>query len=111
GGRVDAADQDGHESWCDGISEVVRQMPSVSPADAVAHAVAAARELFEEAGVLLARSSRDGSFVSLSDDGSQRRFTSHRSDVHAGRRTLRAILDEEELRLALDALVSFAHWV
>jgi hypothetical protein len=47
----------------------------------------------------------------LSDDGSQRRFTSHRSDVHAGRRTLRAILDEEELRLALDALVSFAHWV
>src|SRR3954469_10131484 len=55
GGRVDAADRDGDRVWCDGVDHAVAQLPAVEPVDAVAYHVAAARELFEEAGVLLAR--------------------------------------------------------
>jgi len=61
--------------------------------------VAAARELFEEAGVLLAATrTRD-------------HFVQDRADLHEGRVTLRAIVEREGLRLSLDALVLFAHWV
>ena len=55
GGRVDKADRDGDDGWCDGIAHAAGQLPELPPADAVAYHVAAARELFEEAGVLLAR--------------------------------------------------------
>src|SRR5262249_11739919 len=58
GGRVDAADNDGSDAWCDGVAEAARQLPGVDRAQAVAYHVAAARELFEEAGVLLARDRR-----------------------------------------------------
>jgi hypothetical protein len=34
-----------------------------------------------------------------------------RSDVHAGTRSFRSVVEGESLRLALDALVLFAHWV
>src|SRR5205085_7736158 len=39
------------------------------------------------------------------------RFKEARSAVHSGRLTLRALAEREGLRLALDALVLFAHWV
>ena len=68
------------------------------------------RELFEEAGVLVARRAAGG-FVSLADGGSHQRFMDHRAAVHARSRTLRAIAEGESLRVALDALLLFAHWV
>jgi 8-oxo-dGTP pyrophosphatase MutT (NUDIX family) len=110
GGRVDAGDHDADSRWCDGIDEAARQLSGLPEADALAYHVAAARELFEEAGVLLARSPRNG-FVSLAGAAAHDRFMSYRHDVHDGRRTLRAVVEEEHLRLALDALVTFAHWV
>jgi hypothetical protein len=79
-------------------------------AEALAFHVAASRELFEEAGVLLARNAA-GDFVALARQDDQERFKHHRQDVHSGHRTLRAIVEEEGLRLAVDALVAFAHWV
>ena len=54
GGRVDAADRDGEPSWCDGIDHAAAQLADIDRAQAIAYHVAAARELFEEAGVLLA---------------------------------------------------------
>lgn len=99
GGRVDAADLDGDASWCDGIEGAAAQLPGVDRSVAIAYHVAAARELFEEAGVLLAQTAtRD-------------HFLQDRADVHAGRTTLRAVVEREGLRLALDALVPLAHWV
>lgn len=109
GGRVDAADGDGDEGWCDGIAHAARQLDTLSPAEAVAYHVAAARELFEEAGVLLARDAR-GAFVPLAG-ADRERFKHDRTNVHEGRTRLRAVLEREHLRLALDALVLFAHWV
>ena len=110
GGRVDAADHDGDETWCDGIPNAEKQLNTLTVAEAVAYHVAAARELFEEAGVLLARDA-SGAFVSLAGADDHARFARARHDVHGGRTTLRALVEREHLRLALDALVLFSHWV
>ena len=111
GGRVDASDGElASGSWCDGLDHAARQLPALPAPDAVAFHVAAVRELFEEAGVLLARSTA-AEFVSLADDSAQRRFSAYRSAVHGGNRTLRAIAEGESLRIALDALLLFSHWV
>jgi 8-oxo-dGTP pyrophosphatase MutT (NUDIX family) len=110
GGRVDDADHDGSESWCDGLAHARAQLAALDAQAAVAFHVAAARELFEEAGVLLARTP-DGHFVSLAGDDVHARFKAYRGDVHAGRITLRDLVQREGLRLTLDTLVLFAHWV
>jgi 8-oxo-dGTP pyrophosphatase MutT (NUDIX family) len=110
GGRVDAADQDVADSWCDGIAHAIAQLPDMKREDAAAYHVAAVRELFEEAGVLLARSA-NGQTVSLAGADDHARFLKYRHDVHDGHATLRAIVEREGLRLALDALLLFAHWV
>jgi 8-oxo-dGTP pyrophosphatase MutT (NUDIX family) len=111
GGRVDEADHDvADPSWCDGLDHARHQVDALPPREAVAFHVAAARELFEEAGVLLARDTR-GRFVSLAGAADHERFMRYRADVHAGALALRAIANGESLRLALDVLVHFAHWV
>ena len=110
GGRVDAADRAADASWCDGLDVAEQQLSALPVADARAYYVAAARELFEEAGVLLART-RSGAFVSLAGGDMHDRFKRYREAVHSVAGSLRAILDREGLRLALDALVLFAHWV
>ena len=99
GGRVDTADRDGGPSWCDGVDYAATQLPDIDRVEAIAYHVAAARELFEEAGVLLANTP------------TREHFVADRADLHGGRATLRAIVEREGLRLALDALVLFAHWV
>jgi 8-oxo-dGTP pyrophosphatase MutT (NUDIX family) len=110
GGRVDAADGDADESWCDGIPHATIQLDGLEKSEAVAYHVAAARELFEEAGVLLARQP-GGDFVSLVGAADHERLKQDRVRVHDARTTLRAVIERERLRLALDALVLFAHWV
>ena len=110
GGRVDESDNDGSESWCDGLPHARSQLPTLDHKAAVAYHVAAARELFEEAGVLLARDA-SGRFVSLTGDDAHARFKTYRLDVHDGRTTLRAVVERERLRLALDTLVLFSHWI
>jgi 8-oxo-dGTP pyrophosphatase MutT (NUDIX family) len=111
GGRVDPADRDTADAgWCDGLDAAVQQLPGLALAEAIAYHVAAARELFEEAGVLLARD-ESGRFVSLSGPDDRARFKDHRLAVHAGRRPLRDVIESEGLRLTLGALVVYAHWV
>ena len=110
GGRVDDGDRSADERWCDGVVEAGAKLPGVAAADALAFHIATARELFEEAGVLLARDGT-GQYVSLADRADHDRFKAHRDELNAGRRTLREIVEAERLRLALDALVHYAHWV
>ena len=110
GGAVDQTDYDADDSWCDGLTGATRQLSDIPGEEAAAHHVAAARELFEEAGVLLARDAQ-GRFVSLAGQDPQLRFTHYRRRVHNGELPLRTMLEREHLRLALDALIHFAHWV
>jgi 8-oxo-dGTP pyrophosphatase MutT (NUDIX family) len=114
GGRVDAADREiADAAWCDGIDWASSQLTPLPSADRIAHHVAAARELFEEAGVLLARD-RSGHFVTTTTGAGEAedvRFKRHRHDVHAGRHTLRDVVVAEGIRLALDSLIVCGHWV
>jgi len=109
GGRVDPDDRIADaRAMADGGEAAAARMPDVSPEHAVAHSVAALRELFEEAGVLLAR--RNGRIVTIDGD-SPNRFAAHRHSLLAGTSSFAGILGAEGLRLALDELTYFAHWV
>ena len=73
--------------------------------------IAAVRESFEEAGVLLARTT-DGAALRLDDDPElEARFARHRAALHDGRRSLLQILEEEDLVLCLDHVHYVAHWI
>jgi 8-oxo-dGTP pyrophosphatase MutT (NUDIX family) len=110
GGRVDAADRSTDETWCDGLDRARAAWPDLEPAEAVAYHVAALRELFEEAGVLLARD-RTGRMVAEGDDAITARLTASRAAIHSGETDLGAVMRAEGLRLVLDALQPLAHWV
>jgi 8-oxo-dGTP pyrophosphatase MutT (NUDIX family) len=109
GGRVDPADAGAADvSWCDGLD--IAEHLSMPPATAVAHRLAALRELFEEAGVLLARDT-PRHFVSLAEPAVRERFAQYRHDVHAGTISLKTLATRERVRVSLDALVPFARWI
>ena len=73
--------------------------------------VAAARESFEEAGVLLARHA-DGTPVRFDHHPEvEARFDEHRRALRAGTRTLLDVLLAEELVLAVDEVRYFSHWI
>lgn len=70
--------------------------------------VGALRELYEEAGILLAYR-RD---VPLTIEPKAReRFAAYRAELQTGATTLANVAAREGLRLATDALVYWAHWI
>ena len=72
--------------------------------------IAAIRECFEEAGVLLARTTT-GTTVRFDDPVSHERFTGYRHVVHAGERSMTSVLTAENLVAQSDELLWVAHWV
>jgi 8-oxo-dGTP pyrophosphatase MutT (NUDIX family) len=80
------------------------------PSGGLAYWVAAIRESFEEAGLLLAYD-RTGAVVDLHDPEMAPRFAVHRAAVDSGERRLVDVCREEGLRLAVDALHYFARWI
>jgi 8-oxo-dGTP pyrophosphatase MutT (NUDIX family) len=72
--------------------------------------VAAIRESFEEAGLLLAREA-DGSLVSFAEPERARTFDAHRRAVDTGVADLRTVCAQEGLTLATDAMEHFSRWV
>jgi len=105
GGRVDEADADCDSAWCDFPG--TGTLPDTPP---LAFRVAALRELFEEAGLLLARDHK-GQLVTIDGDEVRARFDRYRDEIHSGQTTFRAVVEREGLRLALDAIVPFARWL
>ena len=74
------------------------------------HHVAAIRELFEEAGILLARR-RGGGTLTVSKREDADRFLHYRVALAEGSITLGDVVEREGLELDADALVMFAHWL
>jgi 8-oxo-dGTP pyrophosphatase MutT (NUDIX family) len=118
GGRVDAGDDMPEvERFCDGVGAAATRMSDLPAGTAIAHHVAAVRELFEEAGILLAR--HGNTIVDLDDDAGEPQATTsrrgrwhhYRQQLAAGTIALSEIAARERVRLALDELAYFTHWV
>lgn len=71
--------------------------------------VAAIRECFEEAGILLA--SGPGGPVAFDDPLVGRRFEEHRRRLNAGQVGLLEILEAESLQLDVGGIGYFSHWI
>jgi 8-oxo-dGTP pyrophosphatase MutT (NUDIX family) len=76
----------------------------------LAYYVACLRELFEEAGLLIACDER-GKAARLSDPASISRLAASRREVNAGTLSFIEMLDREDLLLDLRGLEYVAHWV
>ncbi|MHB8378567.1 MAG: NUDIX hydrolase [Acidimicrobiales bacterium] len=72
--------------------------------------VACLRELFEEAGLLIACDD-EGRTVPFTDPGDVARVAGHRRAVNAGEIDFLSMMDDEGLRLDLRGLEYVAHWV
>ncbi len=70
--------------------------------------VAALRELFEEAGALIARRSGSSQAVTSAD---LPRFAAYRDALNQKTLTLRGVAETEGLTLETDALLHWAHWI
>jgi 8-oxo-dGTP pyrophosphatase MutT (NUDIX family) len=71
--------------------------------------VAAARETFEEAGLVLAR--RRGTEAMLDAAAAHRLVDRYRAELLAGTTTFLDVVRREDLVLATDLMVPFAHWI
>jgi 8-oxo-dGTP pyrophosphatase MutT (NUDIX family) len=76
----------------------------------LAYYVACLRELFEEAGLLIACGA-NGEPVDLSDPTVMKRMATHRRNLNAGSLTFLEVLRTEDLVLDLRGLSYVAHWV
>lgn len=111
GGAVDEADRHADlEAVCAGRSDDQASALLGVDRGGLAYWVAAIRECFEEAGVLLAYGP-DGEVMSFADDETARRFHAHRQAVDTGGTRLLEVCDVEGLRLAVDRIHYFSHWI
>jgi 8-oxo-dGTP pyrophosphatase MutT (NUDIX family) len=108
GGAVDRADAAGEVyARCMGLDDTAASRRLGVAADGLAYWIAAIRESFEEAGLLLARA-EGGQPVERAQAAELAR---HRKAVAAGELAFDALLRDAGLTLALDELVYFAHWI
>jgi 8-oxo-dGTP pyrophosphatase MutT (NUDIX family) len=111
GGALDEADAGAEAAaLCCGLDDRAASRILGLEAGGLAYWVAAIRESFEEAGILLACNER-GDVVSLADEPVSGRFLQHRRAINAGEREFISVLGEEGLRLAADRLTFFGHWI
>jgi 8-oxo-dGTP pyrophosphatase MutT (NUDIX family) len=111
GGAVDPEDStEGAAQRCAGLEDVLASTVLGIDAGGLAYWVACARELFEEAGLLLA-TREDGAPIDEHDAGLFARLVEHRREVNEGTRRFLDVLAEEALVLDASALSYFAHWI
>lgn len=112
GGTVDDADHgDAFEPICDGLDDATASARMGLRAGGLAWLVAAIRECFEEAGVLLARRHDEDHVVRFGDAAVARRFGVARDAIHAGELSLADLCAEEGLLLLADRIHLVDHWI
>ena len=110
GGAVDPEDRHANlEPVCEGRTDADASRRLGIESGGLAFWVAAIRESFEEAGVLLAYD-LDG-MVDLDDAASMERWAHHRQQVDTGQLTMIDLCRLEGLRLAVDGMHYFSHWI
>lgn len=112
GGAVDPADREAHlEPECEGRTDAEAGTALGIDRGGLAFWVAAIRECFEEAGVLLARHRDTHEIVDFSDPDVAARFAAHRRAVDSGERRLVEIARQEDLLLDVASTYYFSHWI
>ena len=109
GGRVDPEDTI-NPALCAGLDEATAGRRLGLEHGALAHYVAAIRECFEEAGVLLAYD-RAGAILDFGDPAVEEHFKRLRDQLNAGTISIPDIADQEHLRLATDRIAYWSHWI
>ncbi len=109
GGTLDNDDEDEdlltHCTTCQSKGGI-----DTSSCNLLGYRVAAIRELFEEAGVLLAYR-KDGPVFRPVDEPEREKFSKYRKELNAGQINFHQFLTKENLILALDSLYYYAHWI
>jgi 8-oxo-dGTP pyrophosphatase MutT (NUDIX family) len=112
GGRVDA--HDAMLAWTDrveGLPALEARAAGERREALLPHAIAAIRELFEEAGLLLARPTAGGEWDRTPEAERGARLAHHRRAMCDGLRLFAEVCAELGCRLALDELAPWARWI
>ncbi len=111
GGGVDASDREDPDlgNVCAGLDDAGASAQLGVASGGLAYWVAAVRECFEEAGVLLA--GRDGDYIRFSDPDVAARFDEARPQVYSGDLRVAALCEREGLTIQLDEIVYLSHWI
>lgn len=109
GGRVDPEDAVDPE-LCVGLGDAEASRQLGMAEGGLAHFVAAIRECYEEAGILLAYD-QAGALLDFADPAVEEHFRELRARMNAGQVTLARIAERERLRLATDRLAYWSHWI
>jgi 8-oxo-dGTP pyrophosphatase MutT (NUDIX family) len=112
GGAVDEADRHADLSRiCKGRSDDAASDQLGIETGGLAFWVAAIRECFEEAGVLLATHEEAGEVISFADPETKERFNGHRKAVDTGEQRLLEVCEREHLQLDVGRIHYFSHWI
>jgi 8-oxo-dGTP pyrophosphatase MutT (NUDIX family) len=111
GGAVDPLDGGAEaETICRGRTDVEASILLGIEGGGLAYWVAALRETFEEAGLLLAERP-DGPPLLVGDAEEEARFVAERAAVNAGPRRFLDLCRDEKLQLQVADVHYFAHWI
>ena len=108
GGLVDRADRAAH-GVCAGLDDVQASAALGLPEGGLDYYIAALRESFEEAGLLIAIDANDR-MVEL-DEAEERRLATWREPLNRGERSIGEFCAHAGVRLAVDRLVYLSHWL
>jgi 8-oxo-dGTP pyrophosphatase MutT (NUDIX family) len=111
GGAVDKSDaSEDYSSLCVGMDDDSASRILGIERGGLRYWIAAIRESFEEAGILLACDDND-KIVVLDDAERAERFHAYRARVEHGEHPFSRMLKDEGLRLPLPKMTYFSHWI
>lgn len=108
GGTIDKSDAQ-WRAHCTGSDDAAVSARLGLPEGGLDYCIAGIRECFEESGLLFANDA-SGALVSLQGEAGVR-LGEWRGPLHRGERALGDLCDSEGLKLAVDELVYFSHWL
>lgn len=111
GGGVDPQDGSGESAaHCEGLDDGEASRLLGLAQGGLAYWIAAMRECFEEAGLLLAHDA-SGGYVDLNREERRSVIAQWRESVRSGRATLADLCREHGLRLAAGRMAYYSHWI
>lgn len=112
GGSVDVKDDSvAYRLACPDVTEMTASRLMGMKSGGLAYYVAAIRESFEEAGILLARHKQSGEKVTFSEKNMTDRIEAHRNNVNGGLTDFVDVVTKEDLLLDVVDMHYVARWI